>query len=447
MLMLASEEGDTSREQPLSRDELRALKQAKRAAKRELREAHRLENAATHLRARAKHDPALQLAADAATALAKAAPNPKRLIDDAAREEAVHRCDLAMRALRNDEGRCGAAMSGGAADALLHAMTKGTQTREMFDVAACAGYVDRKFTERALLVFAALRQCRRTVPWAARALSWAVAPAGLVTGESDRDSASIVSIGGGPGCCLYGCVLLEQLLREGKLDGDDNDGNHDDFSPPKPQPPPTPPQQLQPSAPSDGDGANLVAQPSACIPERPLPKTSPSPGALEKLAPSWAKAPSWAPCHLESWDFAASSWAPWCERVDRVLLGGFGRLSVRAADVTQPLEAQPELLTTARNARLILLSYVLTETRGRWAGFVSALYAAARPGTLFLCCEPTDWQPKVLLALLADATRPAALRSSWLDVRSTAAPPSVLVVQKPEGEVAELLGRRSSESL
>jgi hypothetical protein len=434
------EESDTSREF-LSRDELRAVKQAKRAAKRELREAHRLENAATHLRARAKHDPALQLAADAATALAKAAPNPKRLVDDAAREEAVHRCDLAIRALRNDEGRCGAAMSGGA-DALLHAMTKGTQTREMFNVAACEGYVDRKFTQRALLVFAALRQCRRTVPWAARALSWAVAPAGLAFGESDRDGASIVSIGGGPGCCLYGCALFEQLLREGKLDGDDTDGKHDDQPPPKPPPPtttttapPPPPEQLQPSASS---AYNLVAQPSACVPERPLPVTSPSPGTLEKSAPSWAPAPSWAACRLESWDFAASSWAPWCERVDRVLLGGLGRLSVRAADVTQPLEAQPELLTTARNARLVLLSYVLTETRGRWAGFVSALYAAARPGTLFLCCEPTDWQPKALLALLTDATRPAALRSAWLDVRSTAAPPSVLVVQKPEDEVAEL---------
>jgi hypothetical protein len=255
------EESDTSREF-LSRDELRAVKQAKRAAKRELREAHRLENAATHLRARAKHDPALQLAADAATALAKAAPNPKRLVDDAAREEAVHRCDLAIRALRNDEGRCGAATSGGA-DALLHAMTKGTQTREMFNVAACEGYVDRKFTQRALLVFAALRQCRRTVPWSARALSWAVAPAGLAFGESDRDGASIVSIGGGPGCCLYGCVLFEQLLREGKLDGDDTDGKHDDQPPPKPQPPPPPPPTAPPPPVTESTSALVSAAPAA----------------------------------------------------------------------------------------------------------------------------------------------------------------------------------------
>ena len=88
-------------------------------------------------------------------------------------------------------------------------MQKGTQQKEMFSAAATAGYVERKFTERALLTFAALRETHDTLPWAARGLIAAVA-----------SSSPVVSVGGGPGCCLYGVALFEALCVAPRENGD-----------------------------------------------------------------------------------------------------------------------------------------------------------------------------------------------------------------------------------
>lgn len=82
---------------------------------------------------------------------------------------------------------------------------------------------------------------------------------------------------------------------------------------------------------------------------------------------------------------------------------------------------------SASRAGLFVLSYVLTETRGRWEAFVTALFEAAAPGALFLCAEPTNWQ---LLRLVEALGERLAASPRWLDVRTSAAPPSVVLLEK-----------------
>ena len=209
----------------VSRAELRARKAAKKAAKRELREAHRLDNIAKSLATQAKHDSSLEQAAAEAATRALAAPVPERwreLVNDPIRQEAAHRCGLAVEALhraaRESERSSGAVglpstpLSGSPADALLSAMGKGTQTAAMFNPAACAGYLSRKFAERALLIFMALHQAERLgLPWVSAALLEWCHPSANEQQPPQQLGGRIVSIGGGPACCLYGCVLFEEL--------------------------------------------------------------------------------------------------------------------------------------------------------------------------------------------------------------------------------------------
>ena len=340
-----------------TRAELRQLKAAKKAAKRSLREAHRAENVAKSLATEARHDESKTVAAaEAAAKAAAAAPvavSKAKLVSNPLRRDAARHCGLAVEALRRQYVRGTSAsaieQTETSADELLKAMGKGRQTTDMFSEAACTGYVWRKFSERSLLVFTALCDAQSRLPWAAHIVDSNVAE------STPETRACVVSLGGGPGCCLYGYALAERLL-----------GN----------------------------------APMAC-----------------------ARAPA-----LESWDYVASAWEPWCRRVDAALFDCSGRLCMRSCDVTAPALSET-LRTAAGRARLFLVSYVLTETRGRWEAFVEALYDAARPGALLLCAEPTDWQPQLLLALLRKKS--PALRFEWLDVRTSAAPPSVLLLEKP----------------
>lgn len=48
---------------------------------------------------------------------------------------------------------------------------------------------------------------------------------------------------------------------------------------------------------------------------------------------------------------------------------------------------------------MIVISYVLTETRGKWHAFMQDLVKMLRPGTLLLISEPTAWQLHHLLEL------------------------------------------------
>jgi hypothetical protein len=51
---------------------------------------------------------------------------------------------------------------------------------------------------------------------------------------------------------------------------------------------------------------------------------------------------------------------------------------------------------------MIVISYVLTETRGKWHAFMQDLVKMLRPGTLLLMSEPTAWQLHHFLDLCCD---------------------------------------------
>jgi hypothetical protein len=51
---------------------------------------------------------------------------------------------------------------------------------------------------------------------------------------------------------------------------------------------------------------------------------------------------------------------------------------------------------------MIVISYVLTETRGKWHAFLQDLVKMLRPGTLLLMSEPTAWQLHHFLDLCGD---------------------------------------------
>ena len=56
--------------------------------------------------------------------------------------------------------------------------------------------------------------------------------------------------------------------------------------------------------------------------------------------------------------------------------------------------------TKLSHVDLILISYVLTETRGKWRDFMKDLFALLKPGTLLLLSEPTAWQFHNLMDLV-----------------------------------------------
>ena len=114
-------------------------------------------------------------------------------------------------------------------------------------------------------------------------------------------------------------------------------------------------------------------------------------------------------------DYAEEGWAAVVEKVAHLseeFLGGKdkdadqkSRYSCHHCDVTLPLQndhngpAQQYL----KVADLIIVSYLLTETRGKWHQFMLEAWRSALPGTLFMLMEPTVWQHHVLLEVLGIA--------------------------------------------
>jgi hypothetical protein len=328
---------------------LRARKAELKAAKRELREANRKRNVAIHLAAQARSDPNLAdsaavAAAEAAAAMSgvnKTSSSGELFCDDEMCNIASRRCGEAAATLMRRMGVLSKAEAGSSERAtqhLLHAMTRGEQTLAMFDdTEALAGYVRRKFAQRARVIFTAICHARAILP-----------PLHAARLSKARH---VVSVGGGPANCLFGWVLAEEMeLR------------------------------------------------------RPAEDRS----------------------SLTVWDFAAHAWSPWWAMIDATLLGESGRLSGETCDVTRPLTSEHK--EAAASVDIFLISRLLTETRGRWHAWMRALFAAAKPGAIFVCSEGTNWQLTLLLEMLRQTGQLAI--SEWLDVRRGPAPPSVLLLVK-----------------
>ena len=114
-------------------------------------------------------------------------------------------------------------------------------------------------------------------------------------------------------------------------------------------------------------------------------------------------------------DYAEEGWAAVVEKVAHLSEEFLGekekdadrksRYSCHHCDVTLPLQndhnrpAQQHL----KVADLIIVSYLLTETREKWHQFMLEAWRSALPGTLFMLMEPTVWQHHVLLEVLGIA--------------------------------------------
>lgn len=367
-------------EQPPARAELRRQKAELKKAKRERREAIRRHNTALALAQQTKAaaatgaiDPALQEAAAQAAALAEAAPLPdawRELVQDTARIRASQLASLAVgKLLQQRPLTAGGEQSGSkeTANELLRAMKAGTQELRMFDdSAALDGYVRRKFAPRALLVFSGLRNAYQ-LPWAAQSLT-----------RVKR----VVSIGGGPACCLLGWCLFEYIVlgRKGSIvRGDEADGDASadahvggsccddrgicDFDGGN-------------SGGSGGDGGSGSGGGGIS-----------GAGSSEVVGADGGTVGD-AAGELLCLDLAAAQWRMWIETVDTVLLGGMGRLRGGFVDVTHAWEQVDQAVRAVlEQAQLLLFSYVLTETRDQWHDFVTGLFAQVRRPSPSVCVE------------------------------------------------------------
>jgi hypothetical protein len=328
-----------------------------------------------------------------------------------------------------------------AGQVLLRHMAKATQRRDMMVRSAAAddtqnqdsrakagaapspelavwGYVKHKFARRAILTFDILRNLepeerrRRqhtavVVEGSHSAGRWHVGRGGGADGGSNDTAAAaaavvaaaaldevwtqlcdvetVVSLGGGPGNDLYGCVLWQQHVQQ---------------------------QQQQRRAPA-------VATPAMTMPSAVTATAEEGSGAGAATARLR---------ELVVLDFVAEGWAPVVRRLDellrrrhlRSLLGKEDASDVTAAatfvcahcDLGLPLHAPANATARPflRRAGLIICSYCLTETRGQWCECMRGVWDVVQPGTLFLCVEPTVWQHHELLRVLG--IKPSPLRGS-----------------------------------
>jgi hypothetical protein len=115
-------------------------------------------------------------------------------------------------------------------------------------------------------------------------------------------------------------------------------------------------------------------------------------------------------------DWVEEEWRCIVEPLQNLLAPTFIRhFTTQSFDVTQPLystendvthDAPPcnsrnrSALICATKCDIFLISYLLTENRGRWEVFCRQLFHAAKKGALFYFAEPTSWQLHILLHMM-----------------------------------------------
>ena len=244
---------------------------------------------------------------------------------------------------------------------LLKHMAKGTQRLDMMVTTdtsktttteveqAIWGYVKYKFAKRSMLTFNALQQLQPSVNGLIRGGN---CPISLVPKDFLWSQLStietIVSVGGGPGNNLYGCALFRRLHRLHTTSKNDDSLSVKSKD-----------QLLWPTL------KNLIV--------------------LDFAEQSWSKVVEYV-AHLSKK----------YEHSEETLY------SCHHCDVTLPLlhESNSDAVLPLKTCGLIIVSYLLTETKGKWHQFMLETWQIALPGTIFLFFEPTVWQHHILLKLL-----------------------------------------------
>jgi hypothetical protein len=211
---------------------------------------------------------------------------------------------------------------------LLQNMTKGTQTKSMFDnEQALLGYTRQKFNERAMLAFKSLDQVKKYPDFYTRLLQ----------------TRNICSIGAGPGCDAVGTLCFLKIC---------------------------------------GNNRKKAVLDRAVL--------------MDYVMPQWkslvidALIPLLSPEHVT-------------------------RIETSSADVRLPFdEGMNKTFCNSldfSSMDFVVVSYLLTETRGKWQDFFHDVMKALKPGTLLFMSEPTAWQLHLFLSAYEDHIA----SHQWLD--------------------------------
>lgn len=147
-------------------------------------------------------------------------------------------------------------------------------------------------------------------------------------------------------------------------------------------------------------------------------------------------------CHLHCLDYVIREWQAILNPLQEILLENkyVNTMQFEFCDVTESLlvetndRAKQLLVSHRAGAMLFLISYLLTETRGKWEPFLRELIRLAQPGALFYFAEPTPWQLHVV-------TKIEDLQVVWLD--SSMNQPKVQVMDRRFGP-AVLMGQKKA---
>jgi hypothetical protein len=253
---------------------------------------------------------------------------------------------------------------------LLHHMTKGTQQLDMFDnAAALGGYARQKFVSRAVGIaqccFRLERAC--TMHVALHQQHAINLPLCQALWHRLQKVTRVASVGCGPGCDVVGFLCYHYYYQ----------------------------QQQQPATPLD-----------------------------HVLLLDWAL-PQWQ-CLLNPLQALLTHGIPNDERNLNYNVALAAHVSMAVCNITVPLNDAEnahalQLLTGCEDkddslssistvVDLYLLSYILSETRGKWSEFMASLIKSAPSGTLFLVTDPTAWQSQVFVQEFSHT-----LSYAWLD--------------------------------
>ena len=278
-----------------------------------------------------------------------------------------------------------------AGNKLLRHMTKGTQELNMMtSETAIWGYVSYKFAKRCLLTFDTLRRLRpETCPNQLHQIlgncNHREAAALLWTHIGNVSTA--VSVGGGSGNNLYAVLLLHQFYYNTlkTVTNTEKDSFESNTSPLK--------QLIVLDFASDEWHPVISHLSEICRienkkqtehrkqTEHESSSSSSSSSSTEHESSSLS-----SPSSTSSSSTSSSSCEFLCHQCDVTL------------PLSNPFNERAKI--TLSNTNLIIISYLLTETRGKWNSFFMEMFDNAIPGTLILLMEPTVWQHHIVLQLL-----------------------------------------------
>jgi len=254
---------------------------------------------------------------------------------------------------------------------LLHHMTKGTQTQNMFqDVSALRGYVRKKFHGRATLIIKSLSELSPTVLEIAPTIEDSNQRKIMNLCHSKLTEVErVCSIGCGPGNDVVGLItFLRNCLSNELADAD--------------------------TVTHETKGYKLK--------------------------------------QVMLLDFAISEWkeAALNDLIPILKPEYVDNISCQSCDVTKPLKDEeannPSIAEFVQNADIFLTSYLLSETRNSWDEFYIEIVQLAPEGALFYFSEPMAWQLHRLIKMSTECLISDEEADSLVEDESAAKDPTSL---------------------